>query len=80
MGPTHEEIVTPLVGTYIHSYKDLPRAVYQIQTKFRNEARPKSGLLSGREFRMKDLYSFHATEADLDHYYEKVTQAYMEYF
>src|SRR5947207_9324658 len=60
LGPTHEEVVTPLVGHYIQSYKDLPRAVYQIQTKFRNEARPKSGLLRGREFRMKDLYSFHA--------------------
>ncbi|MBA3751245.1 prolyl-tRNA synthetase [Candidatus Dependentiae bacterium] len=80
LGPTHEEIVTPLIGGYIHSYKDLPRAVYQIQTKFRNEARPKSGLLRGREFRMKDLYSFHTSEADLHEYYEKVREVYMTIF
>ena len=80
LGPTHEEIVTPLIGSYITSYRDLPREVYQIQTKFRNEARPKSGLLRGREFRMKDLYSFHATEADLDAYYDKVIQAYIQLF
>ena len=80
LGPTHEEIVTPLVKEYVASYRDLPRAVYQIQTKFRNEARPKSGLLRGREFRMKDLYSFHATEEDLDAYYHQVTQAYLKLF
>lgn len=80
LGPTHEEIVTPLVKEYISSYRDLSRAVYQIQTKFRNEARPKSGMLRGREFRMKDLYSFHATEADLDAYYERVTAAYLNIF
>lgn len=80
LGPTHEEIVTPLVGAYVTSYKDLPQAVYQVQTKFRNEARPKSGLLRGREFRMKDLYSFHATESDLDDYYEKITAAYLTIF
>ena len=80
LGPTHEEIVTPLVTSYITSYKDLPRAVYQIQTKFRNEARPKSGLLRGREFRMKDLYSFHADEKDLDQYYDKVKDAYIRIF
>lgn len=76
LGPTHEEVVTPLVGSFIRSYRDLPQAVYQIQTKFRNEARAKSGLLRGREFRMKDLYSFHATQADLDAYYERATAAY----
>ncbi len=80
LGPTHEEVVTPLVAEYVKSYKDLPQAVYQIQTKFRNEARPKSGLLRGREFRMKDLYSFHATEADLDQYYERVKDAYLAIF
>jgi prolyl-tRNA synthetase len=80
LGPTHEEIVTPLAASYISSYKDLPQAVYQIQTKFRNEARPKSGLLRGREFRMKDLYSFHAVQEDLDTYYDKVTKAYVEIF
>lgn len=80
LGPTHEEIVAPLLKEYITSYRDLPRAVYQIQTKFRNEPRAKSGLLRGREFRMKDLYSFHATEADLDTYYHKVTEAYIQLF
>jgi prolyl-tRNA synthetase len=76
LGPTHEEIVTPLVTSFVQSYRDLPRAVYQLQTKFRNEARAKSGLLRGREFRMKDMYSFHANQADLDDYYDVVTQAY----
>jgi prolyl-tRNA synthetase len=80
LGPTHEEIITPLIGQYIQSYKDLPCAAYQIQTKFRNEARPKSGLLRGREFRMKDLYSFHTSAEDLDAYYQKVTQAYISIF
>lgn len=80
LGPTHEEVVTPLIGQYIQSYKDLPQAVYQIQTKFRDEARSKSGLLRGREFRMKDLYSFHATEPDLNTYYELVTAAYKAIF
>lgn len=76
LGPTHEETVTPLVQKTVTSYKDLPRAVYQIQTKFRNEPRSKSGLLRGREFRMKDLYSFHVSEKDLDEYYQKVEKAY----
>jgi prolyl-tRNA synthetase len=76
LGPTHEEVVTPLVTSFVQSYRDLPRAAYQIQTKFRNEARAKSGLLRGREFRMKDMYSFHATEADLDAFYERALQAY----
>lgn len=72
LGPTHEEIVTPAAQAIINSYKDLPLAVYQIQTKFRDEPRAKSGLLRGREFRMKDLYSFHATAEDLDEYYNKI--------
>ncbi len=76
LGWTHEEVLTDIVSKYIYSYKDLPIAVYQIQTKFRNEARAKSGLLRGREFLMKDLYSFHADEKDLFAYYEKVKQAY----
>lgn len=76
LGATHEEVVTPLLQKFIFSYKDLPQAVYQIQTKFRAEARSKSGLLRGREFLMKDLYSFHADEADLDVYYEKAEKAY----
>lgn len=80
LGPTHEEIVTPLVGAFIQSYKDLPRSVFQIQTKFRNEVRAKSGVLRGREFRMKDMYSFHATLEDLDAYYEKAQEAYTKIF
>ena len=80
LGPTHEEIISPLMKRFILSYKDLPRAVFQIQTKFRDEARVKSGLLRGREFVMKDLYSFHADTADLDQYYEKVMNAYKKIF
>lgn len=80
LGWTHEEIITPLVRQFVHSYKDLPIAVYQIQDKFRNEPRAKSGLLRGREFNMKDLYSFHTTEADLERYYEKVMLAYSRIF
>lgn len=76
LGPTHEEIVTPLAKRFIASYRDLPRAIFQIQNKFRDEKRAKSGLLRGREFLMKDLYSFHATEKDLDAYYERVKEAY----
>lgn len=76
LGWTHEEPLTELARHHISSHKDLPRAVYQIQTKFRNEPRAKSGLLRGREFLMKDLYSFHATEEDLEAYYEKVAEAY----
>ncbi len=72
LGPTHEEVVTPLALPIINSYRDLPLAVYQIQTKFRDEARAKSGLMRGREFRMKDLYSFHASEEDLEKYYNEV--------
>jgi len=72
LGPTHEEIVTPASQAIIGSYKDLPLAVYQIQTKFRDEPRAKSGLLRGREFRMKDLYSFHTSEDDMEKYYNDV--------
>jgi prolyl-tRNA synthetase len=80
LGPTHEEIVTPLAKKYINSYKDLPLYIYQIQDKFRDEKRPKAGLLRGREFIMKDLYSFHATQADLDAYYEVQKEAYLRIF
>lgn len=80
LGPTHEEIVTPLGKGVISSYRDLPLAVYQIQSKFRDEARAKSGLMRGREFRMKDLYSFHATEEDLANYYKIVAGAYKKIF
>lgn len=78
--PTHEEVVTPLAKKFRRSYKDFPFAVYQIQTKFRNEARPKSGLLRAREFRMKDLYSFHTSVEDLQNYYEKAKDAYWNVF
>ncbi len=80
LGWTHEEIVAPLMKQYVNSYKDLPVAVYQIQDKFRNELRAKSGILRGREFNMKDLYSFHATTEDMEAYYEQVKQAYIRIF
>ncbi len=80
LNPTHEELITPIAAEYARSYKDLPIAFYQIQTKFRNEARAKSGLLRGREFRMKDLYSFHATKEDLQTYYEHTKKVYMDIY
>ena len=80
LGSTHEEMITPIAEEFIRSYKDFPAAFYQIQTKFRNEARAKSGLLRGREFRMKDLYSFHANEDDLKKYYEEAKKVYMNVF
>lgn len=79
-GPSHEEAVTPLAAKFVQSYKDLPFAVYQVQTKFRDEPRAKSGLLRGREFGMKDMYSFHRDEKDLDEYYEKVKDAYLNVY
>ncbi|HTM68262.1 MAG TPA: aminoacyl--tRNA ligase-related protein [Candidatus Binatia bacterium] len=80
LGPTAEDIVTPLVGSFVRSYKDLPLAVYQIQTKFRDELRAKSGVLRGREFLMKDMYSFHTDRADFEAFYEKAKQAYLVVF
>lgn len=80
LGPTHEEIVTPLAKKLLLSYKDLPLYLYQIQTKFRDEPRPKAGLLRTKEFLMKDLYSFHTTEEDLNNYYEKVKNSYLKIF
>ena len=80
MGWTHEEVITAIAKRYINSYKDLPFSAYQIQTKFRNEPRAKSGLLRGREFMMKDLYSFHSSEVDFQNYYEKVKGAYFNIF
>ena len=77
---THEEQVTDIVRKKISSYKDLPLALYQIQVKFRNEPRAKSGLLRGREFMMKDMYSFHETQEDCDQYYEKVKNSYAKIF
>ncbi len=80
LGPTHEEVVTPLMKRFILSYRDVPKAVYQIQTKFRYEPRAKSGILRGREFCMKDLYSFHLTEADMQEFYERASVAYFRVF
>ncbi len=80
LGATHEEIVTPLAQKFIFSYRELPFSIYQIQTKFRNEKRAKAGLIRGREFSMKDLYSFHTDQADLDRYYEEVLNAYYKIY
>ncbi len=80
LGPTHEEVIAPLAKTVIESYQDLPLGMYQFQTKFRDEPRVKSGLLRGREFLMKDLYSFHTDKASLDEYYEEVKKAYKKIF
>lgn len=80
LAPTHEEPVTELLKTYVSSYKDLPLYVYQFQTKFRNELRAKSGILRGREFLMKDLYSFHTSEEDLDRFYAEAEEAYRRIF
>ena len=80
LGPTHEEVMTNLAIRFIKSYKDLPFSLYQIQNKFRNEMRSTGGLLRTREFMMKDLYSFHENEKDLDEYYQKVHQAYLKIF
>ena len=75
-GWTHEEPIIELLRTYLSSYKDLPISVYQFQNKLRNELRAKSGILRGREFIMKDMYSVHATKQDLDAYYDAVIEAY----
>jgi prolyl-tRNA synthetase len=80
LGPTHEEEITPLLKQHIFSYRDLPVYLFQFQNKFRDEKRAKSGVLRGREFIMKDLYSFHATEEDLDDYYERMSGAYRRVF
>jgi prolyl-tRNA synthetase len=80
LAPTHEEIITPMVKNFIFSYKDLPLYLFHISDKFRDEPRSKSGILRGKEFIMKDLYSFHIDEKDLDKYYEKVKKAYQRIF
>lgn len=76
LGWSHEEPIVEMMKNYIHSYRDLPVSLYQFQTKMRNELRAKSGIMRGREFVMKDMYSFHATKEDLDAYYEKTIEAY----
>lgn len=77
---THEEAISKIASQYVRSYKDLPFYAYQFQTKFRNETRAKSGIMRTREFIMKDLYSFHTNEDDLDIFYEKVALAYKKIF
>lgn len=80
LGATHEEVITTIVRDEIKSYKKLPLTLYQIQTKFRDEKRPRFGLLRGREFLMKDAYSFHASPESLDDVYEKMFTAYTNIF
>ena len=80
LGVSHEEVGVDIARQYVKSYRDLPFALYQIQDKFRNEPRAKSGLLRGREFSMKDLYSFHADEEDLRDFYGQVIKAYQKIF
>jgi prolyl-tRNA synthetase len=80
LGPTHEEIITDLARTSIRSYKQLPVTLYQIQTKFRDEIRPRFGLMRGREFLMKDAYSFHNSEESLGEEYQKMYRTYCRIF
>lgn len=80
LGFTHEEAVTNMMAQHLSSYRDLPAYVYQIQTKFRNEERAKSGVMRGREFLMKDLYSFSRSQEELDDFYERAKQAYVNVF
>ncbi|HWV08811.1 MAG TPA: proline--tRNA ligase [Pseudomonas sp.] len=79
-GPTHEEVITDLARNELNSYKQLPINMYQIQTKFRDEIRPRFGLMRGREFIMKDAYSFHADQASLQETYDRMHQAYCNVF
>src|SRR3982751_1307946 len=80
LGPTHEEMFTLVVKDLYSSYKDLPLSIYQIQTKYRDEARPRAGLLRGREFVMKDSYSFDIDDAGLDASYQRHREAYIRIF
>ncbi len=80
LAPTHEEVVTAIAKANIESYRDLPRILYQIQTKFRDEPRPRAGLLRGREFDMKDAYSFDADQESLDVTYQRMREAYRNIF
>lgn len=80
LGPTHEEIITTLVDGDVHSYRDLPLLLYQIQNKYRDEIRPRFGLMRGREFIMKDLYSFDIDDEGLDVSYQKMYHAYNQIF
>ena len=80
LGPTHEEVITDLARREIRSWRQLPLMFYQIQTKFRDEPRPRGGLIRAREFTMKDGYSFHESKEDLDRFYLQVYQAYLNIF
>ena len=80
LGPTHEEVLAPLVKKYASSYKDFPLYIYHIQNKFRDEKRAKSGILRTREFMMKDLYSFHTSEDDLEDFYQIALKSYIKIF
>lgn len=80
LGFSHEENLSPIVKTYLTSYKDVPFAPYQIQTKFRNELRSKSGLMRGREFLMKDMYSYATSQDQHEEFYEKVADAYVRVY
>ena len=80
LGWSHEEPIVEMMKQYVQSYKDLPVSLYQFQTKLRNELRAKSGIMRGREFVMKDMYSFHATKEDLEAYYQRAIEAYMRVY
>lgn len=80
LGPTHEEVMTDLASFFVKSYRDLPVMLYQIQTKFRDEPRPRGGLIRGREFTMKDLYSFDVDEKGLDESYQKMRKSYQNIY
>ena len=76
LGPTHEEVITQMVKSNVESYRDLPLNLYQIQVKFRDEARPRAGLLRGREFHMKDAYSFDIDQNGLEKRYDQMVEVY----
>jgi len=80
LAQSHEEVVTPLAKEFVHTHKDLPLGIYHIQWKFRDELRSKSGILRGREFLMKDLYSWHVDQKDFEDYYHKAKRAYLKVF
>ena len=80
LAPTHEEVITNIASEIINSYKQLPQCFYQIQTKFRDEIRPRFGLMRSREFIMKDGYSFHSSKEDLATFYEKMEKTYKSIF
>ncbi len=80
VGQSEEEIVTPIAGEYVQSYRDLPIALYQIGQKYRDELRAKSGIMRGREFTMKDMYSFHASQEDFERFYAEAKEAYLRVY